>query len=288
MTETQLALLADNSLSDTARMIGLWVSLRESGDDRWVELTFDDVRVFLHDYPPDSAIRRHLSMLTGSGWLERKPGGRGHGDRFRLQPRSTLSDRLGRSLTLKPDSLQPRSSLSDTVVRSTVVRSTSVDDSGAHVEQFPYQISEKAEAAIIEYGDDLSGCRGALRDYLRASVVPPRQYGYVQTIATWIAGTDRSVFQLSDGGQLPEVERAGYLAAAMNELMAGGETSMKQSVGHPGNLKTKLNILLKQRDYGGHRNGTTHRRSSPGSARGEAPVALNPIRGEREPDTRFD
>jgi hypothetical protein len=109
-------------------------------------------------------------------------------------------------------------------------------------------LDDRTEAAFDRFANQLSGCRGALRDYLSATVpTPTRRYSYVNTVVSWLDGADQSVWRLPDGSSLPATERPRLLAAALNEMAAGDERKMKRPVGDPGNLKTKINILLQQR-----------------------------------------
>lgn len=86
-----------------------------------------------------------------------------------------------------------------------------------------------------------------MSDYLALRVPRDRQYGYAQTVATWLNGVDPTVFRRPCGSQVPEGERTGILAGAFNELLSADEALMKRPVGDPGNLKTKVGILILQR-----------------------------------------
>lgn len=277
MTQDQLALLADARISSDARLLVMLVMLMGEG---WHEVEHATFRALLTGGPSNETVRRHLRAAEAAGWIERKAGGRGHATSYRFLPRGerswqfrdalvcALPDKALRGVALSEFSPTTQSAYAPPVVRSTMVGSSTMEKSRAPAREDP-GVSDQAAEAMAGRDGDLNGCRGALRDYLETSVPTSRQYGYVQTLVTWLDGIDRSVFQLPDGGQLPADKRTGYLALALNELMAGDESQMKRPVGDPGNLKTKLNILLKQRSYDGgskRRNGGT----GTGPARGEA------------------
>lgn len=301
MTQSQLALLADTRVPDSARILALFVDVATKADDGFAEISHDEFRRILFGGPSDDTIRRHLRQLENTGWIESRPGGKGHSNRYRILATDecgpnqhfraalvrSLKDRLGTEQGLSTFSSAPEPSLKPPVVVGGSSKKE-VEETRGRALQVSYPLTEQARTAIDERGDSLTGCRGALQDYLESRVPEGRQYGFVQTVVTWIDGRDRSVFELSDGSKLPDAEKTGYIAAALNELSAGDESRMKRPVGDPGNLKTKLNILLRQRGYDGGRNGSTHRGGRPGETRREATVAHNPIIGERDPDTRFD
>jgi hypothetical protein len=236
------AILSDNRLSEGARIIGLWLTSQEPDADGWVELRFDAVRAILYGFPGDDAIRRHLRMLRGSGWAERKPGGKARGDLYRIldyAPEHTLKDRLGLSHTLKPDRLGLEPSLSP--------RSSSKEKAVVEPPISPLPISDAATKALDQHDNLLSGCRGALADYLTASVPPPKQQPYIQSLATYLNGFGFQ-WRNAEGATIPKDQRTGIIAAALNELGSQDETSMKNPVGDIRNLRTKLGILA--RDYG--------------------------------------
>ena len=75
---------------------------------------------------------------------------------------------------------------------------------------------------------------------------PARQYQYVQTLLGWRGGTDAGVWKTPDGSSIPLEKQTALLAAALNELGASDETKYKRPVGDPANLKTKMNVILRQ------------------------------------------
>jgi hypothetical protein len=119
----------------------------------------------------------------------------------------------------------------------------------------PSALDERAAEAIGQHSALLTGCRGALRDYLTARVQPAQQYAYVQRLATALNGMGFRWNPLGlGGGPIPEAERPGLVAAALNELLATGERKAEQPMkwpdGDPRNLFTKLEILAKQQQRG--------------------------------------
>lgn len=268
------ALLRDTRISDSARLLVLWIDGREVDAEGWVEATFEDFRGVLWKYPADRTITDHIRMLTASGWVERKPGGRGHGDRFRLSPQFTaaypeiypaencgLSD-SPQSTAAYPDiDCEPLRAKSSVVV---VVEDDVVGGDDGERAREGTAISTRAREVIESRAESFTGFRGALLDYLRARVPSRLQSGYVQTIATWIDGHDAGAFKLPTGSKLPANEIPGYLAAALNELLATDEGKMKRDPGDIGNLRTKLNILLKQ-GGGNGRNGNGQGHDADGS-----------------------
>lgn len=254
---TATLLLADNRLSEGARILGFWIMNQEGDEDGWVELRFDAIRGLLYGFPSDDVIRKHLRMLRGSGWAERRPGGQGRGDRYRIiAPSESVPNQIdsGQERVYSPDRLGSEAGL------------TPPDESArtdAHVEQLGSSeeavvvppdvppLDSRASTALDQFDQQLSGCRSALRDYLVDRVEPPDQSGYVQTIATWLNGFGFT-WRSPDGSTVKADRRPGLLAAALNELRGhkDGEQKMKWPQGDVRNLKTKLEILLKQEhDY---------------------------------------
>lgn len=225
-----MAVVADQGLTDAARVIA--VRLYSMGGD-WHELSPDDFSRMVAGYPQRDTVRKHLRQLEMAGYIERKPGGRGHSDRFRFvfsvgaesQPKNLEwdSDQIAseRNPTLKP-------------------RSSSKEEVG----DTPL-LSPQAEQAIEQHVDLLSGCRGALTDYLRSRVPSARQGAYVQSLATYLNGFGFQ-WRNAEGATIPREERTGIIAAALNELGSQDEPGMKNPVGDIRNLRTKLGILSRE------------------------------------------
>lgn len=243
MEPRQLELMRDARLSDSARILGLHLSMLGEGEH---EMSFDQLATLLHGSPQTETVGKHMRQLCIFGYAERtSAGGRG-------SPRYRWVAKISAPKIIGPEQSLPRknSAQSPTVV---------VDE--ADVKQIPPivpPLDERTENALNQHGKKLEGCRGALRDYLRANVpTPTRRYAYVHTIATWLDGGDPNVWRLADGSGLPPPERPAMLAAALNELAAGDEAKMKRPAGDPANLRTKINVLLKQRGDHERRNGGT-------------------------------
>jgi hypothetical protein len=129
-------------------------------------------------------------------------------------------------------------------------------------------LSTDAERALRQHSDLLTGCRGALRDYLRQCVAPEKQYAYVQTVAGWLNDLE-PVFRLPDGSSLHDRgERTKALGNALNLLAASEERMMTRPIGDPDNLRTKLNVQLRKRSNG-ERNGS-YDRAATGASSSEA------------------
>lgn len=281
MTARTIRLMADTRLSDSARVIGFWLLHEEVGDDGFVELRFDAIRAMLHGFPSDDVIRKHLRMLRGSGWAERKPGGFGKGDRYRMldplnqppetarhAPEHTLLDpnlstpyptRPGPEHTLSPARPASTPSLGTDLggdYRGGKVGRENASGSPPVVPPGPNPdgvVDEDAEALIGEHPEALTGCRDALRDYL-ARRIPAgngRQRGYVATIITWVEGgySDR-MWARPDGTKVKPPARPGVLAEAINELLGSDEGGRKHPVGDPRNLKNKLTGLIRDSSRG--------------------------------------
>lgn len=289
MGTVQVRILTDTRISDSARVIGLWIATRDQGDEGWVPVSFDDLRSVLHGYPSDDTIRKHVRMLTGSGWLERRAGGRGNPDQFRIidplltppyskdRPADSggLKDRPATDPTLNGLRVGSEAGLSPPVVVEQ--KNVVVGEENARATAKTFPLSRLASEVMAERVDSFQGFRGSLTDYLEARVQRGLQYGYVQAIAGWIDGTDAGVFKLPDGSRLPSSEIPGMLATAFNELLAMDEAKMKRPVGETANLRTKLNILLRQRGgYAGHHGGSPEKAGAGATAGG-----INPISGDR-------
>jgi hypothetical protein len=256
MTDTELAILTDASLSTDARIVALVLLQRGDG---WHEVSSDVACDMLSNEATPDRARRAIHQLERRGTLERRAGGRGHADSFRIkvtenpQPKIKVTDFPQPKTVKVTDSTQPK---------ATVVE----DDDEVRPPIVPLAGLEPRTEAVVAL---LNGCRGAVRDYLIAHVPSaPRQYAYAQTVRSWMDDADPSVWRLPDGSSLPKPERAKALAAALNEMAAGEERKMKRPVGDPANLKTKLNINLKQRQAHERSPASTHggRTAAPGRA----------------------
>ncbi len=247
MTEAQLSLLADTRLSPRARLAGLFLSEIETAVEPSAGASVEVSSASLEGLLGGSwdVLRRDVKALETNGWIERETNtGKGHSPEYRFLAYAnsppyeelrvaflhTLNFSLGEYTTLKPFGMggsaqakQHRSSRRYDVV---VV----VDE----------RAREKSEDEILR------GCRGSLRDYLAGSVAPPRQYQYVQTLIGWLGGTDAGAWKKPDGSGVAPEKRTELLAAALNELGASDETKYKRPVGDPANLRTKMNIILRQ------------------------------------------
>lgn len=266
-------MMADNSLSDAARVIGF--ALAAMGD-AWHEVPRDEFAKIAHGFPSGETIAKHLRQLELREYIERKAGGRGHPDNFRFVFRSvenpvpkteteTLdgSDSSGKNTAPKDSSGKNTAPIALSSGEFTAAKTTVVVDREIGSSRTPVVPLDDLTTRALETHDQLlTGLRGSLRDYLAARVPEKCRYGYVQTVAGWLNGMDGSVFRVSDGGRLQADEQRKLLANALNDLMATDEATMKRPVGDPGNLRTKLNVLLKMRtDNGGHANaGSTGRK----------------------------
>lgn len=280
----RIALLADARVPGDARILALY--LMELGEgpaaDGWHEVPHLRFASLITGGASDETVRRHLRALEAMGWIEARRGGRDHSPKYRIVPRSEAGQnaifRAALFSTMAPNASagsidSPTASrgekdpptgsrgydpLSPTASRGDDARSrsrgTAVEVAGEEgarevgsVEN-RYHLAPGAQDAIDQHGEKFAGCRGSLRDYLVARVQPIRQRGFVQTLAGWIDGIDPSVWKhLPDGGSLEPEFRTQAIAAALNELAATDESKMKRPEGDPGNLKTKLGILIKQR-----------------------------------------
>lgn len=266
------ALLKDSRLSDGARVIACWLDLQEPGEDGYVPMAYASLAQLLHGIPSTETVGRHVRMLEALRWVERRPGGRGQPDRFRLAPEETtglngnLAPTSSRDLNLAPTSEPPLNTDSPHLEPGAIAlmggrgeagRKTMevAGSSSAPAREAGFPLSEKATELIAESGDRFKGFRGTLTDYLQARVRTDRQPWYVRTLQAWVNGTDQSVFRLENGDRVPDPEIPGMLASALNELLATGEKDslpkpMKWPDGDIRNLKTKLSVLCRQRgDY---------------------------------------
>lgn len=256
-----LAVVADQGLTDAARVIA--VRLYALGDE-WHELAPDDFSRMIAGYPRQDTVRKHIRQLEVAGYMDRKPGGRGHSDQFRFvfrvgEESQSKKDRVGESS--EPKGLEAENN-------PTLNARSSSKEEGAVVNppKVPPSLSDAAVEALDQHDDLLSGCRGALVDYLKARVSPDHQQPYIQSLATYLNGFGFR-WQNSDGSTIPKPERTGIIAAALNELAAQAEMGMKNPVGDIRNLRTKLGILT--RDHG-RKNGRHDSGRATGTGRNEA------------------
>ncbi len=186
-----------------ARLILIDLKYRGEGSH---EISFDEWSMLLNQAGADR-IRRAVHQAQLAGWMKRSPGGRGHPDRyefstegFRPANEPTLSDRLPETPTLSdnkdaeephPKGLgygktAPYGGVGGEEVDKKVGGSEKEERAGAR-----FTIHANAKGALEQHDELLTGCRGALRDYLRARVPPGRQLGFVQTLAGWRGGGRR-------------------------------------------------------------------------------------------------
>lgn len=263
----RLELLRDARLSDSARILGLHLSMLGEGEH---EMSFDELAALLHGTPQTETVGKHMRQLCVFGYAERtSAGGRGS-PRYRWVPELSGPKKIG----LEQSMPRKKSAQSATVV---------VDD--GDVEQTPpisplKVLDKRAERALEQHNAILAGCRGALRDYLTDYVIPEKQYAFVQLVAGWLNGIDAGVWKLPTGSSLPPPERPGMLATALNDLAASSRL-MKGPVGEPANLRTKLNVLLRQRGDNERRNGGTGHHSGGASGQGSGGKGAGGSQAER-------
>jgi hypothetical protein len=234
MTAEVLAVLADPGLTDLARVLAFYIASKGQG---WHEIPASEFSQVGHGYPSADTIRTHLKQLERAGYIERRAGGKGHADSFHITPTDEVwRNRLARTPQAKALESPVHPKLNDTVVSSEVVST---------LPPIVPQLDPRAADALAQHDALLAGCRGALRDYV-LTLPARRQWAYVQTVASYLNDIDPSVWRLPSGAWLEKEKRPGVLAVALNELAAGDESKMKRPVGDPGNLKTKINILLRE------------------------------------------
>jgi hypothetical protein len=262
MTDAELAMLfsPDLNLSPEARTLVAHVAMIGGG-----EVPYARLLRMLH-LSNEKKLRRVVSEAEDAGWVTvDRQTGRGHSPRFvyTTPKNGTLKDRVPEKGSLNTDRLPENGGVKPPVVVVDAVVVTPLNP--------PSGLDERTAAVV----DRLAGCRGALTDYLLAAVPDPtRRYSYAQTVASWMAGMDPSVWRLPGGALLPAPDRPGMLAASLNELAAGDERMMKRPVGDPANLRTKLNVNLKKRQ--------DHERKPAGSdsgaahAKGRSPAPAQP------------
>jgi len=292
MTPDQIALLADTRLSPEARVMGLLLSLTEG-----IELPYAELRGFLR--VGADRVKRAALELEDSGWSERRPGGRGHGDTFSVIEsdrvpettqairdafRAALFDRVGEiTPSIYRDTetgggkndrgteTTPPKPFRGTLQGGSKAAVVVVDDEGSSTPlNPPTEFDPKAEAALAQHATRLAGCRGALRDYLVTRVPPASQLGYVQTIASWLDGG------LPPRGLIQHPRPTKLLATALNELAAQDEQSMKNRVGDIRNLRTKVEILARQKANHEHDDSRAPSRRAPAAAGVESGSGTNP------------
>lgn len=262
MSARTIRLMADTRLSDSARIIGFWLMQEEPGEDGFVEARFDFIRSMLHGFPSDDVIRKHLRMLRGSGWAERKPGGFGKGDRYRvLDPLKTtrpasepsLLDpdlsipyptRPGSEPTLSPT--RPASEPSLSAQRGGTIGGGGGEevDGGNPPIVPPSGVDPSAAALIEKESDRLAGCRSALRQYLERFVSPKDQVLYVGTVLGLLNEIGEYHWKRHQGGSVSVSERPAMIALAINGLGDKAEKSMAGPVGSTRNLETKLSWVV--------------------------------------------
>lgn len=258
----RLALLLDARLSADARVIGLLILELGEGDH---EISHDQFRMVLRNGPSDETIRRQLRSLESTGWIRTSPGGRGHANRYRplAAHECGSNEAFRRALYASAESFTPTPGVGLNLDKPTpgvglngqrggTIGGGEVgrENAGSTPPVAPPDrtVDSEAEALIDQHADVLTGCRGALRDYL-ASRVPAgasRQRGYVATLVTWIQGsTVDGMWRRTDGSKVKPPERAAVLARALNELLASEEGKRAHDVGDPRNLENKITGILR-------------------------------------------
>lgn len=279
------ALLTDARLTPESRIVGLWVAFKGIGRH---EVSYPEFASVISYEAGEKRVRAALRELTGSGYLVRSPGGRGHSDfyEFRLPSSGdtlnddSQADRVAATeATLNPDRVPiieyPGATLSADRVPAEghpkenleypgdtlnglacVIRTEPLVVVGGDASA-QARLSPQAESALSTHSELLRGCRGSLRDYLASRVPERRQASYVHSVAGWLNGIDANVWSRPDGSKLEPEKRTAMLANALNDLAASDEAQLKRPVGDPANLRTKINILLKPpiRSFNGAPNG---------------------------------
>jgi hypothetical protein len=236
------AVVLDTRLTPEACRATLYVASLGSGEH---EVRWTDFAALLN-HPGEKAVRAALRVAVDAEWIERRAGGRGHPDRysFRVPPGAAVSDTVPPAGSLNGLRVPPGASLSERSSSKEV--DVEVGSELPHAREAFFPIAESALAAIDSRATDFNGCRSAVTDYLARRVPTNRQHGWVFTVAGWFDGIDASVFKYPTGMKAPPAEWPKVMAAGLNELMATDESRMSRPVGDPGNLKTKIQILLKQ------------------------------------------
>lgn len=233
-----LAVVIDLELTPEAARLVQYVIGLGGGEDGWHHVSYAKISALL-GHGGDHRIKKAIASGESAGWLEadyltgRLP------PRFRVCPGKFLNQKAvspGKFLDQKP----------------TVVGDVVATPLYSPTEPFDPSLSLPAMDAMAKASEKLSGCRGALRDYLRARVPLDRQYGYVQSVVVWI-DNPLATFRRPDGTAVPPDERTQLLAVALNEMSATDETKRKHAAGDPSNLKTKLGFVIRDRYGGGAR-----------------------------------
>lgn len=224
MTPQQIALFRDNTLTETARMIGLLV-LTQAPAGEWVEVAHDEFSQLLHDYPSSDTIRRHVGRLERAGWIETKPGGRGHHQRYRivktlagadLTPEKTrtdadVSNSPEQMRSYVPDRVGTDAELNGAPSSTTTSPSTN-DPSRRHT---PDRTPEEGTARP----EDLSRLREFLGDHADAADLFDRSADHSPTWAGSIYGAygPNTTREKHVWKGLPPEERPAALAAALED-----------------------------------------------------------------------
>lgn len=278
-------LLADNRLSEAARILGVWILSQPSDAGGWVEVRFEDVRGLLYGFPSDETIGKHLRMLRGAKWAERRPGGRGHADRYRI-----IAPTRGRANDLGADSGRPIPEIAPTRGRAKSdspdeetgyggvggAAAENLDAAAADADGAGARETERAREVIDRNEEKLAGCRSALRDYLEHYVPPRKRAHYAWGLIGYMDNPARA-FKRPDGRTVADhTKQAEIIAEALNELGAGGEDRMKWPVGDIRNLKTKIGVIIQQETDGFQRS----KRNDSGRSGANTGGASGPPRGE--------
>lgn len=293
MRPDQLALLEDARVSREARLMGLYLS-RFPGEE--LEVSTEDWQRLLgkgpRGYPKRQSIAGHAQELELLDYIERRPGGAGSPRyRYRLPTpqgtveRSTVPPGDGKHLT---PTVPPGDGSHSTVPPGDILASPqgTVEASPPpppNPPPPPPPLAPMAEEAIGRE-EDLAGCRGALRDYLRQRVEPENQHGYAMTVLGWIQGTHEATWADGHGNHLRE-DRAAVIADALNQLRAGDEVG-PYFPGPPGdirNLQKKVRYLV--RGILGSRRDATRNGKEDGSRQGIPGSSTPPRGGPRQPSS---
>ncbi|HEX7050055.1 MAG TPA: hypothetical protein VF188_07650 [Longimicrobiales bacterium] len=279
-------IVGDPRLTPDAVRVVLYVATRGDGEH---EIDACELMALLR-CKSDKPVRNAVRLAETYGYLRCRQGGRDHPNRYTyLCPVADVSETYtSQGAEVKDTPPQGQSYPTYSAHRAEVSAITRDDTRQSDRERDSQEsppvvppttpvLDERAELAIAQHNGLLDGCRGALRDYLAARVPPPKQFGYVQRVATVVNGLGFNWNPLGGDG-IPPPARPGLVAAALNELLATGERTadppMKWSDGDPRNLLTKLEILIKQsnrEDVHERRNGRRdHRGRAPAAGAGEA------------------
>lgn len=249
--------MGDASLSPEARVLIVHIAMLGDGEH---EISYRSLSRLLCQIG-EKKLRQAVQDAAETGWITvNTQAGRGHHPRFEFSPskRAELKDSYAQKDELKKDSYAENDKLNGDSRAGVTTQVVSLPTEEDEEEEGARALDDQTEHRIQQEAAVLDEAIEPLRDYLLLRVPPDRRGAYVGGVTSLLRHATTFDWSTSPGTQVPVPKRSGYVADALSELAASDEAKgHSRPVGDLGNLKTKLQVLLKPpKPNGKHAAGT--------------------------------